>query len=52
MAYISIFLMIQIQNFFFWKYLMDYVIKSCDFLKMKMGSAYISRLCDLPKKEI
>ena len=31
---------------------MDYVIRSCDFLKMKMGSAYISRSYDLPKKKI
>ena len=31
---------------------MDYVIRSCDFLKMKMGSTYISRSYDLLKKEI
>ena len=43
--------MIKIQKFLFWKYLMDYVIRSFDFLKMKMGSAYVSRSYNLPKKE-
>jgi hypothetical protein len=52
MAYISVFWRLNLQNFLFWKYLMDYVIRSCDFQKTKMGSAYISRSCDLPKKEI
>ena len=35
--------------------LMDYVSRSCNPPKMKIGGgvdAYVSRLCDLPKKEI
>ena len=35
--------------------LMDYVSRSCDLPKMKIGGgvdAYVSRSCDLPKKEI
>ena len=34
---------------------MHYINKSCDLLKARMGAiltAYISRSCDLPKKEI
>jgi len=42
MAYISIFWRLNLQIFLFWKYLMDYVIRSCDFLKIKMESAYVS----------
>ena len=35
--------------------LMDYIIKSYDLQKVKIAGgiyAYVSRLCDLPKKEI
>ena len=34
---------------------MDYIIKSCDLQKVKIAGgiyAYVSRLCDLLKKEI
>ena len=34
---------------------MDYIIKSCDLQKVKIAGgiyAYVSRSCDLPKKEI
>ena len=35
--------------------LMDYIIRSCDPLKVKIAGgigAYVSKSCDLPKKEI